>query len=270
MIILRFSPLGAAAVALLNLGISQSASAQTTTNFGSDTSWSVTDASNTSIGNAQYVVLNNQYPTRQPAGATNYGVITNGPVWQADLSSIPLAYWIWAPGITGATPDASLAQFSFSKQFVVDGTPKAGTISVAVDDFASVSVNGTLVGSTGSISDISLAYQAQSALMTFNITPYLTTGENTILIHAQNGPDSFSGGGPDAPYSVNEAGVVFGGSISSVPAVPEASTIISFGLLLSPRPGRHGHCGQAQEAKRLACGGTNDQNALASQVLCRE
>ena len=219
--------LTAAAFAGLSLAAARPAAAQTTTTFGSDTSWSVTDAASTPIGSAQYVVLNSQYPTRQPPGATDYGVTTTSPVWQADLSSIPGAYWIWAPGITGATPDASLAQFSFSHQFFLSGTPTAGTISVAVDDFASVYVNGTLVGATGSISDISQAYQAQSALATFDIAPYLTSGQNTILIHAQNGPDTFSGGGPHAPYSVNEAGVVFGGSLTTGAPVPEASTTVS-------------------------------------------
>jgi len=224
--------LGPAALAALGLAFPRPAAAQTTTTFVSDTSWSVTDASNTSIGSAQYVVLNSQYPTRQPPGATDYGS-TASPGWTADLSSIPGAYWIWAPGITGATTGASLSQFSFSHQFFLSGTPTAGTISVAVDDFASVYVNGTLAGSTGSISDASVAFKAQSALATFDLTPYLTSGQNTILIRAQNGPDSFSGGTPNPPYSLNTAGVVFGGSITSAPAVPEASTTVSLGLLLA-------------------------------------
>ena len=82
--------LTAAALAGLSLPFARPAAAQTTS-FVSDTSWNVTDAANTSLGKAQYVVLNNQYPTRQPAGATNYGAITPSPVWQADLSSIPNA-----------------------------------------------------------------------------------------------------------------------------------------------------------------------------------
>lgn len=221
----------ACALTLLAALAAHPVAAQTTT-FVSDTSWSATDSVG-NPGNAQYVVLNTQAPTRQLAGATNYGAAPSNHGWAADLSSIPGAYWIWAPGITGATPDASLAQFDFSKQFFLSGTPTAGTISVAVDDFASVSVNGTLVGSTGSISDSSMAYKAQSGLATFNIERYLTSGQNTILVHAQNGPDSFSGGGPNQHYSVNFAGVVFGGSLTSVPAVPEASTTVSLGLLLT-------------------------------------
>ena len=208
------------------------AAAQTTTTFVSGPSWNTVSASGASLGAAQYVVLNSQLPTVQPAGATNYGSATTAG-WSASLSSIPGAYWIWAPGITGATPNASLAQYSFSQQFFLAGTPQSGTISVAVDDFAAVYVNGNLVGTTGSISNVSTAYQAQSSLATFNLEPYLTAGQNTLLINAENGPAYYAGSAPNPPYSVNTAGVVFGGSITSIPAaVPEASTTISFGLLL--------------------------------------
>jgi hypothetical protein len=205
-----------------------------TTTFDSGTTWSVTDALNNPLGNAQYVAVNSEYPTLQPPGVTNYGAANLNPSWTADLSSIPGAYWIWAPGITGATPNASLTQFSFSKQFFLDGTPTSGTISVAVDDFASVSVNGSLVGSTGSITDAGTAFQAQSALTTFDIAPYLVSGQNTILIHAQNGPDSFAGA-TDPPYDVNTAGVVFGGSFTSrATAVPEPSPVALLALGLLP------------------------------------
>lgn len=139
----------------------------------------------------------------------------------------------WAPGITGATLNGSLAQYSFSQQFFLAGAPQSGTISVAVDDLATVFVNGTLAGSTGSISDVTAAFKAQSSLATFNIAPYLTAGQNTITINAENGPAYYAGSDPNPPYSVNTAGVVFGGTITSNAApVPEASTTVSFGLLL--------------------------------------
>ena len=205
------------------------AAAQTTTKLASGPSWQTTDVSGASLGSAQYVVLNNQYPTIQPPSATDYGAPAN-PGWTADISSIPGAYWIWAPGITGATPNASLAQYSFSQQFFLSSAPQAGTFSIAVDDFASVMVNGTQVGSVGSITNVGTAFAAQSTLTTFNIAPYLMTGQNTIVVNAENGPDYFAGEA-DPPYSVNTAGVVFGGVITSA-AVPEASTNVSLGLLL--------------------------------------
>ena len=227
------STLAAAVMLTAALGTAHPAAAQTTTTtFVSGPSWMTASSSGASLGGAQYVVLNSQYPTVQPPGATNYGASAN-PGWTADLSSIPGAYWIWAPGITGATLNGSLAQYSFSQQFFLAGAPQSGTISVAVDDFASVYVNGTLAGSTGSLSDESAAFQAQSALATFNIAPYLTAGQNTITISAENGPAYYAGSDPNPPYSVNTAGVVFGGTITSNAApVPEASTTVSFGLLL--------------------------------------
>src|SRR5262249_34330296 len=106
--------------------------------------------------------------------------------------------------------------------------PISGTISVAVDDFAEVFVNGTSIGTTGSVADISLASQAQSALKTFDLAPFLVPDLNTILVVAQNGPDSFAGI-PNANYSENPAGVVFGGSLTSA-VVSEPSTLVLLGL----------------------------------------
>jgi hypothetical protein len=208
-----------------------SACADTTT-FVSDTSWSVMDALNNPVGNAQYVVLNNAHPTVQPSGATNYGCPPSS-TWQADVSTIPGAGWIWAPGIIGTSPNASLATYSFSHSFFLGGLPTLGTISLAVDDSASIFVNGNLAGSVGSITDASVAYQAQSALTTFNITPYLQSGQNTILISSENGPDSFPGIA-NSDYAENPAGLVFGGTISSQgTAVPEPCSfaLLALGLL---------------------------------------
>jgi hypothetical protein len=195
--------------------------------FVSDTSWTVLDASAVPLGSAQFVCLNAIVPASCPPGAT---LLVGGPAsgWSADLSGIPGAAWIWAPGITGATPSASLAQFSFFHQFDLHGLPVSGTISVAVDDFAEVFLNGTSIGTTGSVTDISLASQAQSGLSTFDLTPFLVPGQNTILVVAQNGPDFFAGI-PNSNYSENPAGVVFGGSLTST-VVPEPPTLALLGL----------------------------------------
>src|SRR5215813_8901978 len=146
--------------------------------FVSDTSWTVLDASAVPLGSAQFVCLSAGVPASCPPGATLYGDLGSG--WSADLSGIPGAAWIWAPGITGTTPSASFAQFSFFQQFDLHGLPISGTISVAVDDFAEVLVNGTSIGTTGSVADISLASQAQSALKTFDLAPFLVPDLNTI------------------------------------------------------------------------------------------
>jgi hypothetical protein len=190
--------------------------------FVSDTTWVVSDpapATGPAIslpGPAQKVCLNATSPPPScPAGATQYGFAGSG--WNANLSSIPGAAWIWAPGITGASAPAENDQYDFTKTINVSGTPTAGTISVAVDDFAQVFVNGAPVGTTIAGAD---------ALTTRDITAFLVSGSNTIMIRATNGPGSFAGC-TNCTYSQHPAGVVFGGSITFTPA-PSAVTMQSF------------------------------------------
>jgi PEP-CTERM motif len=197
-----------------------------TVTFRSNKQWSVLSSSNVPVGNAEYVALNASMPIVQPTGAVQYGVFGSG--WSADLSTIPGAYWIWAPGVTGDTPNASLAEYAFYQKFDLAGTPISGSISVAVDDMAQVYVNGMLAGTTGSITNIAAAFQAQSELKSFDLTPFLVSGTNTIEVLAQNGPDSF-GGVIDADYRQNTAGVVFGGTLS-FQSVPEPSSAALLGL----------------------------------------
>jgi PEP-CTERM motif len=193
--------------------------------FGSDTSWNTSDASNNPLGPAEFVLLSPALPARRPPGAV---ILTPNLVgWSADLTSIPNAFWIWAPGITGASPNPAFAQYSFTKQFNLPGTPVSGTISIAADDFAEVFVNSSLVGQIGSVSNVSLASAAQSALTTFDLTPFLVSGQNTITVLGENGPF-----GNTANYAGDPAGVVFGGSLQFSPAapVPEPSSLALFAL----------------------------------------
>lgn len=161
------------------------------------------------LGHAQTVCLTATPPTSPvncPAGATDYGF---GAGWTAPLATIPHAFWIWAPGITGATSPSELAQYFFSKRVRVHGHPVFGRISVAADDFAEVSVNGTVVGTIGSTTNGSDATVAQNTLTTFVITGLLHHGKNWITVRAQNGIGAFSGCGP-CTYQQQPAGVVFG------------------------------------------------------------
>lgn len=183
--------------------------------FQSDTSWNVSDASHNPVGTAEYVVLNSTYPTRRPPGAINYNFAGAG--WTADLTPIPNAYWIYAPGINQNSPNANLSQYTFSQTVSIAGTPEGGTIWVAVDDFAQIYVNGNFVGSWGSVTDISAAGMGNSQLEEFSIPgSFLNTGPNLIQVMTQDGPESFSGF-PNATYGENPAGVVFGGDITTVP-----------------------------------------------------
>ena len=47
---------------------------------------------------------------------------------------------------------------------------------------AQVYVNGMLAGTTGSITNIAVAFQAQSELKSFDLTPFLVSGTNTIEV----------------------------------------------------------------------------------------
>jgi FIMAH domain/Thrombospondin type 3 repeat len=118
----------------------------------------------------------------------------------------PEASWIWAPGVTGATAPAELAQFFFSKTFTIAATLNGAWIEFAVDNFAEVRVNGTIVGTHGSTTDLSAGITAQRETKVFGIAPYLQAGMNTITIRAQNG--SGFGGCSPCTYQQNPAGVI--------------------------------------------------------------
>ena len=105
-----------------------------------------------SLGPAQRVCMSLGAPPSCAAGATVYASPFSG--WTADLTPIPGAAWIWAPGINGSTPTADLAHFFFAKRFDLDGQPTDGTLYLSVDDFAAVWVNGVRVGAIGSIIDL--------------------------------------------------------------------------------------------------------------------
>ena len=165
------------------------------------------------LGKAQPVCLNATTPARCPVDAVLYGNPTTA--WSADLSPIPGAVWVWAPGVTGATTPADLVQVFFTKTLTLPASPFSAFISVAADDFAEVLVNGVPLGATGSITDPALAAVASAGLTTFDVTSRLVPGDNRIVIQGSNGPTSFAscGGGP-CSYQQNPAGVVFGGVIT--------------------------------------------------------
>jgi hypothetical protein len=174
----------------------------------------VTVASSPAWG-GQHVCLNAASPPLCPPDATQYGYPFPG--WTAPR--LLGANWIWLRGVTGQTRGADLAQGSFS-QTVQLGTPIAGEICLAADDYAELIVNGHFVGSVGSISNPALSGAAQNTCTPFNVTPFLQPGSNTITVNGQNGPKSFSffqftGCNPTCNYSENPAGVMFEGTLTS-------------------------------------------------------
>ena len=198
-----------AAVAVL-CWLGSVAEAQTTTTFVSGPGWTVTNASGPA-GSSVDVCLATNSPANCPPGAVNWGF---GGGWGQDLSPIPGATWIWAPGLTGASP-ASLQSYTFSRTISVAGTPTAGTVYMTADDYVELRVNGSLVDTYGSVTNIGSS-AAGLPLRMINVLPFLVTGANVISVTAVNGPDSFPGV-LNAIYAENPAGVVFGGAITFVP-----------------------------------------------------
>jgi hypothetical protein len=195
-----------------------------TENFASDQNWrvytqvpsSATRQGPTFLGNAQHVCLNATAPVSCPAGATLYGHPGSG--WRADLAAIPDARWIWAPGVTGATTPADLARYVFARDV---GIPLRGVVTqawlwVSTDDLATVYVNGTLIGTVGSITNPSVSTMAQNALTRFNIAAALKGGRNTVAVVGQNGPPSFGPCAVACSYAQNPAGTVLGGYVKYV------------------------------------------------------
>ena len=224
-----------AALALLSLALVPStlAAGPTTITFASDPSWMADDA-DPSVGPAltlpapaQLVCLNASAPTGCPAGATLYGWAGGG--WSADLSGLPGAWWIWAPGIDSSTSPADLDAYTFAKTITVPGTPTAGSISFGADDRVEVFVNGTSAGTHGS----------PDSLKTVDIGSHLVEGDNTIVVRAANALICQS----DCPYQRNPAGVVFGGSITYEPA-PSPSPDPSAEPSPSPSPSPSGGVGE--------------------------
>ena len=209
-----------AIVLVLASGLFNLAIGDTIQTFVSDTTWQVFDAANNPVGFAQQVCLNATDPVTCPPGATIYGYPGG---WSADLSSILGATWIWAPGISGTTLSASFDQYTFIKTFDITG-PLKGYISIAVDDYAEIYINGNLVGTTGSLTSFWDAVDAKYSLHSFDIGPYLLHGANSVEIVVQNGPDVFPGY-QNANYAQNPAGVVFGGVFGNAKKVAEPSTL---------------------------------------------
>ena len=201
-----------ALTALATLALPGSAQA-VEVNIASSNDWTVFDANMMSLGNAQNVCLNAGAPANCPVRTvpppTLYGYMLPGG-WGADLSGIPGAYWIWAPGITGASTGAANKTFTFQTQFYLCGPPTEGTVWVAADNSAEVLINGTSVLTSNDHSRLSTATVPASTIH---------EGLNIIQVKATNA-DNPADCGSDR-YQCNPAGMVFGAKIKdALPAWP--------------------------------------------------
>jgi hypothetical protein len=162
----------------------------------SDSSWNVfvTDANNNQmwLGISQNVCLNTTNPSNCPVGAI----------------PAPTLYG-YTPNITGASSPAASQEFTFKTEFYVCDPPEDATISVAADDFAEVSVNGTIVPNSTSTSP--------NQLTTFNVpassiygSTLLNIRSNSITVKARNGLNPSDCRSDQ--YKCNPAGVILGAS----------------------------------------------------------
>jgi len=177
----------------------------------SDTNWEVYSSrgkeQDAYIGKAQFVCFNSASSTDCPEGALDYGHGTQA--WGAHIDACAgNARWIWAPGVTGASAPAEMAEFYFVNQVELQDRPASAHVQLAVDDQAEVIVNGKAVGAIGSTSDVDVAWANQNKPTSIDISSALVTGTNTIAIRAANGSGTFTNC-TDCTYQQNPAGVVF-------------------------------------------------------------
>jgi len=169
------------------------------------------------VGGPVSFVSGTEWPTY---AADMNGIVgsTLGPavvVYAGTVPALPGATWIWRKDWS-ASGLGDLVFAGFQKTFVLGSKP-SGSIRVMVNDFAEIIVNGSVAGTVGSITNESVAYAAQTTVPApLDLTPYLMPGINTIEIIAQNGPASYTGGQcSPCTYSVNTAGVIFAGTLTS-------------------------------------------------------
>jgi len=203
--------------ALLALGVSIDAAAQSTITLHTDETWSAFDPAAASTltsdaGAARLVCLTDG--TQCPSGAMKYwsgdatGYGGTG-LWNVYIDPATQARWIWSPTVTPDTTGAENAEFFFVKAFSVPGTPVSATVTCAADDLAELYVNGTAVAQR---------CDGGSALNTLDVGAYLRPGANMFVLHAQNGPKWFSATCSDTcTYSQNPAAVVLYGTIQYQP-----------------------------------------------------
>jgi hypothetical protein len=171
--------------------------------FVSDRSWATTSPAEDVGAVGIPVCLNDLNPSPCAAGARNYDYPSAG--WEADLSSIPGALWMWGFRETRGDPGEGLAEVAFRKVINLPGRPLYGSFLIAVDDEATVIINGHLAGTAGSGKDVFEASRAQASLKQIDIQPFLKRGNNEIMVIARNGPASFAvGSNPDHEHPNGE------------------------------------------------------------------
>ena len=152
------------------------------------------------------------------------------PTWP----SIEGATYIWRTAQTDAAweyANAPIGGWYFQKTFEVPGCgPMSGTIWINADNSESVSINGHFLGQDGSLNRDGPPNNEWLTVLSYDLTPYLHTGTNTISIRAINYGNSGSA------YT-NPAGLIFKAVITYNPDCPAVGgVVIPTNALALPAP----------------------------------
>ncbi len=162
---------------------------------------------------AETVTVASDGTAQWSADGTNWNLAV--PTWvHPSWPSITGATWIWRTAQTDApweyanVPDGG---WYFQKTFDIpecaDMGTITGTLSVDADNSESSSINGHLLGQDGSLNKDGPDATEWNTIETYNLVPYLVSGENTLSFRALN---YFNYG----PYTSNPAGLIYKADIT--------------------------------------------------------
>lgn len=127
------------------------------------------------------------------------------------------ATWVWIESNTNPAAEYAsvpLGGWYFQRTFVVSGTSISGTLQVDADNSEATWINGHFLGQDGSMNKDGPDNQEWSTIETYDLTPYLVSGTNTILVRALNFFDY-------GTFDSNPAGLIFKADITFTPLPPE-------------------------------------------------
>ena len=108
------------------------------------------------------------------ASQTNAVAVYAPGFWTAN---IPGAIWIWdSPYISDSTVEQTII---VTKDFTIPGIPATAFLDIAVDNYATVTINGKSIHGSNTFTGFSSAVH-------WDVQQYLTPGNNVIVIKATN------------------------------------------------------------------------------------